>query len=83
MLESPTPVILVILLGLSLSSPEKLQAADLLVPSQFSTIQAAIEAAQTSDQILVGMTVAVCGGTYIVVSLVANEVRTAQWQARY
>ena len=53
MLESPTPVILVILLGLSLSSPEKLQAADLLVPSQFSTIQAAIEAAQTSDQILV------------------------------
>ncbi|MDE4920943.1 MULTISPECIES: transglycosylase domain-containing protein [Cupriavidus] len=33
--------------------------------------------------ILVGMTVAACGGTYIVVSLVANEVRTSQWQARY
>ena len=29
------------------------------------------------------MTVAACGGTYIVVSLVANEVRTSQWQARY
>ena len=29
------------------------------------------------------MTVAVCGGVYIVVSLVGNEVRTSQWQARY
>lgn len=29
------------------------------------------------------MAVAVCGGAYIVVSLVANEVRTSQWQARY
>ncbi len=33
--------------------------------------------------ILVGMAVAVCGGAYIVVSLVASEVRTSQWQARY
>lgn len=29
------------------------------------------------------MAVAVCGGVYIVVSLVANEVRSSQWQARY
>ena len=29
------------------------------------------------------MAVAVCGGAYIVVSLVANEARTSQWQARY
>lgn len=29
------------------------------------------------------MAVAVCGGAYIVVSLVANEVHTSQWQARY
>lgn len=33
--------------------------------------------------ILAGLAVALCGGTYIVVSLVANEVRTSQWQARY
>lgn len=33
--------------------------------------------------ILAGMAVAVCGGAYIVVSLVSNEVRTSQWQARY
>ncbi|MGE4601893.1 MAG: right-handed parallel beta-helix repeat-containing protein, partial [Planctomycetota bacterium] len=53
MLEAPTPIMLSILVGLSLYSPEQLPAADLLVPSQFATIQSAIEAAQTSDQILV------------------------------
>lgn len=29
------------------------------------------------------MTAVVCGGVYVVVSLVANEARTSQWQARY
>lgn len=33
--------------------------------------------------ILAGVAVALCGGAYIVVSIVANEVRTSQWQARY
>ncbi|WP_249359731.1 transglycosylase domain-containing protein [Cupriavidus sp. 2SB] len=33
--------------------------------------------------ILAGMAVVVCGGAYIVVSVVASEARTSQWQARY
>ncbi len=33
--------------------------------------------------ILTGLAVAFCGGAYLVVAVVSDEVRTSQWQARY